>query len=137
MKQKLIMILVLGVIFTGLVFAVDPYEVQSVTGRVEREVSPGQWEAVSAGTSLTAATVINTGLNSTLVLKNGANTVTIKAMQRGTVESLAVTGSSSGIRIGGKVSSTSTAVSARGISNTSTASTRASEAAASDMEWEE
>jgi hypothetical protein len=137
MKQKMIMILVLGVICSGLVFAAEPYVVQSVTGKVEREVSPGKWEAVSAGTSLTAATVINTGLNSTLVLKNGSNTVTIRAMQKGTVENLAAAGTSSGVRIGGKISSSNTAVSARGTSNTSTASTRASEAAASEVEWEE
>jgi hypothetical protein len=137
MRQKIVMVLILGVIFSGLAFAADAYVVQSVTGKVEREVSPGKWEAVSEGTSLTAAAVINTGLNSTMVLKNGNTTVTIRAMQKGTVENLAAAGTSSGVRIGGKVSSSNTAVSARGTSNTSTASTRASEAASSDMEWAE
>ncbi|MDR1240226.1 MAG: hypothetical protein LBK27_08925 [Treponema sp.] len=136
MKQKIGMVLVLGVVFSGMVFAADPYVVQSVAGKVEREVSPGKWEPVAVGASLTAATVINTGLNSTLVLKNGDKTVTIRAMQKGTVENLAAAGSASGVRIGGKISSSNTAVNARGTSNTSTASTRASEAVA-DVEWAE
>jgi hypothetical protein len=103
---------------------------------VEREVSPGQWEAVQEGLSLTAATVINTGLNSTLSLKTGDKTVTIKAMQKGTVENLAAAGSSTGVRISGKISSSSLAIRARDTSNTSTASTRASEMV-SDPEWTE
>jgi hypothetical protein len=133
--KKLCVLMILGVVFAGLVFAADPYVVQSVSGKVEREVSPGKWEAVGAGASLTAATVINTGLNSSMVLKNGDKTITIRAMQKGTVENLAAAGSTGGVRIGGRVSSSDTAVSARGTSNTSTASTRASEAAAADVEW--
>jgi hypothetical protein len=131
------MALILGVVFSAIAFAVEPYVVQSVTGKVEREVFPGKWEPVTVGASLTAATVINTGLNSTLVLKNGDKTITIRAMQKGTVENLAATGASGGVRIGGKISSSKTAISARGTSNTATASTRANEVAAPDVEWEE
>jgi hypothetical protein len=136
MKRKIVMILALGMVCAGLAFAADPYVVQSVTGKVEREVSPGQWEAVNEGASLTAAAVINTGLNSILVLKNGDKTVTIKAMQKGTVENLAAAGSSGAVRISGKISSSTAALRARGTSNTSTASTRASEVAG-DPEWTE
>jgi hypothetical protein len=135
MKRKILMILVLGAVGAGMVFAADPYVVQSVIGKVEREVSPGQWKAVPVGASLTAATVINTGLNSILVLKSGDKTITIKAMQKGTVENLAAAGSSSGIRIGGKISSSNTALRVRDTTNTSTASTRASEMTVNDPEW--
>jgi hypothetical protein len=135
-KKIVFLFLILGVVFSGVVFAADSYVVQSVAGKVEKEISPGKWEAVSPGSSLSAATVLNTGLNSSLVVKNGDKTVTIKAMQKGTVESLAAAGSSGGVRIGGRISVSNTAVNARGTSNTSTASTRASEAAG-DYEWVE
>jgi hypothetical protein len=137
MKKVLFIVLILGMVLTGLVFAADGYEVQRVDGKVEREVSPGKWEAVAAGAVLTPATMINTGLNSTLVLKAGEKTFTIKAMQKGTVENLTSAGvSGSGIRIGGKVSDSNTTTTARGTSNISTASTRASDAAG-DLEWVE
>jgi hypothetical protein len=137
MKRILLIAITLGLVFGGFVFAADGYEVQQVDGKVEREASPGKWEAVAAGAVLTPATVINTGLNSTLVLKSGEKTFTIKAMQKGTVENLTSAGASgSGIRIGGKVSDSNTTTTARGTSNISTASTRASDAA-EDLEWVE
>ncbi|MDR2029073.1 MAG: hypothetical protein LBP93_06000 [Treponema sp.] len=137
MKRILLFVIVLGIVFSGLVFAADGYEVQRVDGKVEREVSPGKWEAVSVGAVLTPAAVINTGLNSTLVLKAGEKTFTIKAMQKGTVENLtSAGGSGAGIRIGGRVSDSNTTTTARGTSNISTASTRASDAA-EDLEWVE
>jgi hypothetical protein len=134
--KKFCALLLFGLVFSAMVFAADTYTVQSVAGKVEREVSPGKWEALAVGTALTGATVINTGINSVLVLKNGSRSVTIPAMKKGTVETLATTGGGAGIRIGGKVSSSDTAVSSRGTVSTSTASTRASEAA-EDVEWVE
>jgi hypothetical protein len=137
MNKILLISITLGLILAGFVFAVDEYEVQRVTGKVEREVSPGRWEAVAVGAVLTPATVINTGLNSTLVLKTGEQTLTVKAMQKGTVENLTSAGASSaGVRIGGRVSDSNTATTARGTSNISTASTRASDAA-DDLDWVE
>ena len=134
--KKFCALLVFGVIFSAMVFASDTYTVQSVAGKVEREVSPGKWEAVTVGTTLTGVTVINTGINSVLVLKNGSRSVTVPAMKKGTVETLAAAGGGTGIRIGGKVSGSDTAVTSRGTVSTSTASTRASEAA-EDLEWVE
>jgi hypothetical protein len=130
--KKVIMLAVVLAIVAGFVFAADGYVVQSVTGKVEREVSPGKWEAVSSGATLTPATVINTSLNSSLVLSDGNRTITIKAMQKGTVETLAGAGSTTGIKAGGKVSGAKTETAARGNSNISTASTRASNAASYD-----
>jgi hypothetical protein len=136
MKKVIFLMLVLGVALSALIFAADGYTVKSVTGKVEREVSPGKWEAVVAGTQISALAVINTGLNSSLVLNDGTKDITIKAMQKGTVETLAKTDSAAGIRIGGKISNTNTDTTARGTSNISTASTRASDAA-NDYEWAE
>ncbi|MDR1931548.1 MAG: hypothetical protein LBQ57_01880 [Spirochaetales bacterium] len=138
MKKVFFIAVVLGVILAaGTVFAGDTFVVQSVTGKVEREVSPGKWEAVTVGADLTATTVVNTGLNSSLVLKEGTRTITIKAMQKGSVEKLAAATVTSGVRIGGKVSdSAASTASARNTSSLSTASTRASDAAG-DVQWEE
>jgi hypothetical protein len=80
--------------------------------------------------------VINVGLNSNLVLKEGDKSVTINAMQKDALKTLAQSGTASGIRIGGRVSESNTTVSARGTANVSTASTRASDAAA-ELELEE
>jgi hypothetical protein len=135
MKKFLLLIVVLGLIGSSAVFALD-YTVQSITGTVEREVSPGKWEAVKAGAVLSDAAVVNVGLNSSLVLKEADKTLTISAMQKGALKSLLQTGAASGIRIGGKVSESNTTISARGTANVSTASTRASDAAA-DIELEE
>jgi hypothetical protein len=135
MKKIIVLALILGVVLAGLAFA-DGYVVQSVTGKVEREVAPGKWEAVTQGMTLSAATVINTSLNAQLELAEGGKTITIKAMQKGTVESLAGGTSASGVRISGRVTESRTGVSARGTSNISTASTRASDAAG-DLEFEE
>jgi hypothetical protein len=137
MIRKIPVILALGLVFSGPLFAADSYIVQSVAGKVEREVSPGKWEAVREGAVLTGATVINTGLNASLVLKADDKTITIRAMQKGTVENLAAADSAGGVRIGGKILSSKTAINARGTSNTSTASTRASEAVAPRIDWEE
>jgi hypothetical protein len=134
--KKICALLLFGLVFSVMVFAVDTYIVQSVAGKVEREVSPGKWEAVTSGMTLTGATVINTGINSVLVLKNDSQSVTVPAMKKGPLETLATTGGGAGIRIGGRVSGSNTSVSARGAVSTSTASTRASEAA-EDLEWAE
>lgn len=111
--------------------------VQTVTGKVEYEVSAGKWEAVTANMKLSPSTVINTGLNSTLILRMGDRVVTIRAMQKGTVEKLtsALISASGGITVGAKAADSSVNTgSTQGRSNISTASTRASEAT-EDLEW--
>lgn len=115
------------------------YVVQSVTGKVEREVSAGKFEAVTAGLKLAPSTVINTGVNSTLVVKVGDRLVTIKAMQKGTVEKLVsgVAAGNSGIKMGAKAATTDiTAEDGQTRKNTATASTRAS-SATEDINWAE
>ncbi|MDR1288484.1 MAG: hypothetical protein LBK08_12825 [Treponema sp.] len=133
--KKLFVFLFLALVIGGMAFA-DGYTVQGVTGKVEREVSPGKWEAVKAGSVLSASAVINTGLNSSLVLKDGDRVVTIRAMQKGAVEALIRSNVAAGVRIGGTVSESNTAAGVRSTSNVSTASTRASDAA-EDIDWAE
>jgi hypothetical protein len=135
MKKIVVLALLLGVIFTGLVFAADGYVVQSITGTVVREVSSGNWETVTQGMTLSPSTVIDVKLNGKLELLGKDGTVTIGQMKKGTVESLAGGGSAAGLRITGQKTESKVGA-ARGNSNIATASTRASEAAG-DVEWVE
>jgi hypothetical protein len=99
----------LGVFLAGPVFAVE-YTVENVTGKVEREVSPGKWQAVARGMLLDSATVIDTGLNAQLMLNTGGRFVIIRARQKGTIESLIAGASVSGVRIGERAEESETGV---------------------------
>ena len=110
MKKTFFPVLLLGVILAGTVFAED-YTVESVTGKVEREVSPGKWQALAKGMVLNPATVIDTGLNAQLVLSAGGRSVTVNARQKGTVENLISGTSASGVRISEKATESETGVS--------------------------
>lgn len=143
MKKSIFIVLFLSALVCSLaVIAETPAQdivVQTVTGKVEFEVSAAKWQAVTAGMKLAPSTVINTGLNSSLVLKVGDRVVTIKAMQKGTVEKLTseIASARTGIRLGATVTESNvTADSDQGRTNISTASTRASDAT-NDIEWSE
>ncbi len=91
-------------------------------------------------TELELSTIVKTGLNSSLVIKlSDDNVVKIKAMKKGSIETLSSSKSAgmTGIKIGGTL--TQSDVNADDIqerTNISTASTRASDAV-EDLEWEE
>ena len=70
--------------------ATDSYVVDSVVGTVTYEKAPGKFEKVTVGQELSASTVLKTGLNSSVVLKLNDKSITIKAKQTGSVESLYV-----------------------------------------------
>ena len=141
MKKLILTVLLLSTLVCSLaVFAeaaATEYIVQSVTGKVEFEASAGKWEAVTVGMKLAPSAVVNTGVNSTLVVKVGANSVTIKAMQKDTVEKLtsSVASAKTGVKIGAKATASDvTADSGQSRTNISTASTRASDAT-KDIDW--
>lgn len=144
MKKTLLVALVLGALVSSLaVFAeatAQDFTVKTVSGKVEREVSAGTWEAVTPGMKLAPSAVINTGLNSSLVLNQAERVVTIKAMQKGSVDKLVASNSTAkgGIKIGAKVneSAVNTDSDKNKTTNVSTASTRASDAT-KDLEWAE
>ncbi len=144
MKKAMLLALVLVAIvgtFAAYAEAVaQDYTVKTVTGKVEREVSAGNWEAVTPGMKLAPQAVINTGLNSSVVLNSGERVVTIKAMQKGSVDKLVAsnTAAKGGIKIGAKVneSGVNTDSGKNKTTNVSTASTRASDAT-KDLEWDE
>lgn len=138
-NKKLVVLAALSILFAAVVFAEGGYVVESVTGKVQYEVSPDTWKDVTVGMELSGSTVINTGLNSKLVLKNGDLTVTFKPMQKGTVEKLAASANAgkNGIKKGAAVTKSSVDKDTNGSKKAvQTASSRASEAK-EDLEWEE
>lgn len=75
---------------TMLFAATGSYVVESIVGNVTYEKAPGKFEKVKVGQELSASTVLNTGLNSSVVVVFEGKSITIKAKQKGTVESLYV-----------------------------------------------
>ena len=115
------------------------YKVESFTGKVTYESAPGKWTAVEAGQELAASTVIQTGVNSSLALSSEGSKINIKAMQKGTIESLTsvAASGSAGIKKGSTLKNTSVAADTSKTSKSVvTASSRASEAK-EDYEWDE
>ena len=143
MKKLMLTVLLLStLVYSAGIFAQaakTEYTVKTVTGKVEYEVSAGKWAPVKIGMKLMPAAVVSTGLNSALVLTAADRTVTIKAMQKGTVDALAggVAAGKGGVKIGAAVTdSTVTDGTGQTRTNISTASTRASDAT-KDLEWAE
>ena len=115
------------------------YKVESFAGKVQVEIAPGKWVAVEEGQELAASAVIQTGVNSSLVLTLDGAKINIKAMQKGTIESLtavAATGNG-GIKKGSSLKSAGVAAGSNKTSKSVvTASSRASEAK-EDYQWDE
>ena len=138
MKKLLVL---LSVLFAGtMLFAAGnvSYVVDSIVGNVTYESAPGKFEKVTVGQELSASTVLNTGLNSSIVLVSNGKKITIKAKQKGTVESLFLAAASTkgGLKMQSiaKASAEDSATGKR--EGVSTASSRASEAK-EDFNWDE
>jgi len=123
--KKIAILFAMMCALTVCVFA-QSYTVQNVTGRVQQEKG-GKLVDVKAGDTLSADTVIHTGVGASVVLKGGDKTFTVQAARDGKVAEL--TAASSGIHIGGNVVKTDTNAASRTTVQTSTASARASDAA--------
>jgi hypothetical protein len=121
-------LVVIALTITAAAFAQN-YTVESVTGRVQREAGNSRVNVV-VGDILTADTVIHTGVGASLTLKSGDNSFTIAAARNGKVSEL--TTAASGVRIGGNITRVETDAASRTTAQVSTASARASDAAADD-----
>ncbi|MDR0444220.1 MAG: hypothetical protein LBH44_12535 [Treponema sp.] len=127
--KKIVLLAIIGCVTAVAVFA-QSYTVQTVTGRVELEKS-GNRVVVKAGDSLSAETVIHTGIGASLVLKDGEKTLTIGAARNGKLAELAA-GASGGVRVGGNIAETDTGAVSRSSASLATGSARASDAAAGE-----
>jgi len=126
--KKGILLVVIILAAAGSVFAQN-YSVQSVTGRVQKEAG-GNRVDVKVGDTLTADTVIHTGVGASLVLKEGDKTLTVPSVRNGKVGEL--TSAAAGVRINGNVVRVDTKAAAQTTGQVTTASARASDAAEDD-----
>lgn len=136
--KKSFLLIVFAALFSTSLFAANAYVVESVTGKVTFEAAPGSWKNVEIGQELTDSTVVNTGLNSSLVVSLNGTKVTIKAMQKGALDGLAsAAGTTKGLKKGPAVAKDTTADASNGSQKgVVTASSRASEAK-EDINWDE
>ena len=127
--KKSIVLVVLALFMSVSMFAAGAYKVKAITGKVTFEAAPDNWKNVTVGQELSASTVLNTSLNSSVVIvKDDGSEVTIKAMQKGTVDSLLGVASSKGLKKTG-LNTTTVADDVEGTSKgIATASSRASDA---------
>jgi hypothetical protein len=122
--KKIVLLAIMALAMTAAAFAQN-YTVQNVTGRVQQERGNNRVD-VNAGDTLTAETIIHTGIGASLVLKEGDRTLIVPAASNGRVSELAA---SSGVRISGNIARTDTGAVSRTTVQASTASARASDAA--------
>jgi hypothetical protein len=123
--KRIVILFALLCVVAVCVFAQN-YTVQSVTGRVQQEKG-GSRVDLKVGDTVTADTVIHTGVGASLVLKDGDKTMNVGAAQNGKVS--AVASAAPAVQIKGSVSKTDTGAVSRTTAQASTASARASEAA--------
>ncbi len=137
MNKKSIVLVVLAFFMSVSMFAAGSYKVVSVTGKVTFEAAPETWKNVAVGQELSASTVLNTSLNSSVVVAlDDGKEVTIKAMQKGTLDKLVGAASNKGLSKGG-FKTTSVADDVEGTTKgIATASSRASDAK-EDLDWDD
>jgi hypothetical protein len=123
--KRTLLFAVLVCVVAAFTFA-QSYTVQSVSGRVQQEAN-GVRIDVKAGDTLSANTIVHTGIGASLVLIDGGKTLTVPAAKSGKVTELSV--AASGIRITGNVTQVNTSAVTRTTGQVSTASARASDAA--------
>ena len=135
--KKSIVLVVLAFFMSVSMFAAGSYKVVSVTGKVTFEAAPETWKNVAVGQELSASTVLNTSLNSSVVIAlDDGKEITIKAMQKGTVDSLVGVASNKGLK-SSKLKSSTIADEVEGTTKgTATASSRASDAK-EDLDWDD
>ncbi len=132
--MKKLLVLFSVVLMLGGFVCAETYEVKSVTGRVTYESAPGKWAELKKNQKISDSTVLNTSLNSRVVLvAEDKSEVTIKPMQKG--EAAALVKSNKGEGNGLKKNPSATAAKkdvagevTENAKGTSTASSRASEA---------
>ena len=137
MNKRSIVLVVLAFFMSVSMFAAGSYKVVSVTGKVTFEAAPETWKNVAVGQELSAYTVLNTSLNSSVVIAlDDGKEITIKAMQKGTVDSLVGVASNKGLK-SSKLKSSTIADEVEGTTKgTATASSRASDAK-EDLDWDD
>jgi len=129
--KKIVLLMIMACAMTVCVFA-QSYTVHEVTGRVQQEKGNNRMD-INVGDTLSADTVIHTGVGASLTLKDKDNKIfTVAAARDGKVSELAT--ASSGVRIKGSITKMDTGAVSRATAQASTASARASEAVMADTD---
>ena len=126
--KKIVICVLLACFVLASAFA-NSYTVENVTGRVQRESGRNLID-VKTGDVLAENAVIRTAVGSSIVLDNNGSKVTIPAGRNGSVSELIE--AASRVRITGNVTRVDTGAIARSAGQVSTASARASDAAADE-----
>ena len=125
--KKIILAALFAMAVTAAALA-QSYTVQEVKGKVEQKVG-NEWKAILKDDVLKADTIVSTGIGASLTVKTGDQVLTVKAMVTEKKLSEAA-GSGVVINIQNKISQTDTSAVSSNTERVSTASTRASDAAA-------
>jgi len=127
--KKILVLAVMVFIIAGSVFAQTRFTVQTVTGRVQREAGNTRVD-VRVGDTLTADTIIHTGVGASLVLVEGERSFIIPSARNGKLGDLVL--ASTNTRISGNVARVETGTVTRTTTQVATASARAADAAEDD-----
>ena len=135
--MKKFIIILIFMIVSSTIFATS-YKVESFEGKVIYQLSPTEWKLIENGQELNSSTVIQTSVNSTLIISANGVKFTIKSMQKGSIEKLVEFAiSKNGIKKGSSLKSSAISSDTNKTSKSVvTASSRASEAK-EDFEWYE
>lgn len=140
MNKKMCVLLLVAAAVVSSVFAEKKaqYKVESVTGKVTYEASANEWAPVTNGMMLEEGTMVNTGLNSTLVVVLDGAKTTIKPMKKGKLGELVALASKKGtVKVGSQITKSDvTDDDTKTTKGVATAASRASEAK-EDVEWDE
>ena len=137
MKNKKLIVSALIFLVSGMIFSAE-FTVKEVKGKVTYEISPENSKPVSVNQKLSESQVINTGINSSLVLESGGKLFTVKPMSKGTVSALALEKNSEGIKKSASISVTKiVGTSEKTSKGASTAAERASGKGEDDLEIDE
>jgi hypothetical protein len=133
MRKALVLGMLFGLVFAGLVFGADTYAVQAIAGKVDKLGPSGRWVAVSVGDTLSPLTMVNIGINAVLVVKNGDKIETIRSARQGPLESFLGAGR---ISAGEKVINPNVSVPVSGTSNISASAVHAGDVTG-NLDWAE
>ncbi len=135
--MKKIFAILIAMVLACSLFA-ETYKIKSIIGSVTYETAPGKFDKLKEGMEIDGFQVVNTGLNSSIVVEHDGKTYTIKAKQKGSIEKLFVMAapSKAGLKVQTIAKATAVDNATGKREGVSTASARASEAK-EDLVWEE
>ena len=132
--MKKIFAIIITMVLACSLFA-ETYKIKSIIGSVTYEIAPGKFDKLKEGMEINGLQVVNTGLNSSVIVEHDGKIYTIKAKQNGSIEKLAAP-TKTGLKVQTIAKATAVDNATGKREGVATASARASEAK-EDLVWEE